>query len=134
MPWEKVREHRFENLIALCPTCHTRYDLSKDMDRLAMQQYKINLGVLNDRYGPLELQALNWLADDPTRERVAIPRGMIWAFGNLVTDGLVEFDENPPTWATVNDGTVSVSYLLPTDLGRDAAMRIREGRPIDELS
>ena len=26
-PWSRCREHRFENLIALCPTCHTRIDL-----------------------------------------------------------------------------------------------------------
>ena len=25
-PWAKVNEHCFENLIALCPTCHTRFD------------------------------------------------------------------------------------------------------------
>jgi HNH endonuclease len=25
-PWSRVKEHKFENLIALCPTCHTLYD------------------------------------------------------------------------------------------------------------
>lgn len=35
----------FENLIALCPTCHTRYDNS-EIDRLAMRQYKLNLGIV----------------------------------------------------------------------------------------
>ena len=26
VPWEQIQEHTFDNLIALCPTCHTRYD------------------------------------------------------------------------------------------------------------
>jgi hypothetical protein len=42
-PWEKVREHKFENLIALCPTCHDRYDKKRDIDRKAMLMYKQQL-------------------------------------------------------------------------------------------
>ena len=42
VPWAKVREHSYENLIALCPTCHTRYD-AKDIDRESMRQYKQQL-------------------------------------------------------------------------------------------
>jgi 5-methylcytosine-specific restriction endonuclease McrA len=26
VPWAEVKGHSFDNLIALCPTCHTRYD------------------------------------------------------------------------------------------------------------
>jgi 5-methylcytosine-specific restriction endonuclease McrA len=26
VPWANCKEHTFENLIALCPTCHTRFD------------------------------------------------------------------------------------------------------------
>lgn len=42
VPWVKVREHRFENMIALCPNCHTRFDQGQ-IDRRAMFQYKANL-------------------------------------------------------------------------------------------
>jgi hypothetical protein len=38
-PWSEVKEHRFENLIALCPTCHTRYDQGT-IDRRSMLVYK----------------------------------------------------------------------------------------------
>jgi hypothetical protein len=41
-PWAKVREHRFENLITLCPTCHRRYDRG-EIDRLSMLAYKEQL-------------------------------------------------------------------------------------------
>lgn len=47
-PWHKINEHSFENMIALCPTCHTRYD-KREIDRKAMLQYKANLAWLNSR-------------------------------------------------------------------------------------
>ncbi|MFD7897166.1 HNH endonuclease [Streptomyces sp. NPDC059743] len=71
-PYAQVLEHTFENLIALCPTCHTRFDRG-DMDRKSMRQYKANLGLLSGRYGPLELQALQWFADDTSRQEIDIP-------------------------------------------------------------
>lgn len=41
-PWAKVKRHEFENLIALCPNCHTLFDRGH-IDRLSMLQYKANL-------------------------------------------------------------------------------------------
>jgi hypothetical protein len=42
-----VKEHEFVNLIALCPTCHTRFDDPHNpLDRKAMRQYKANLNPL----------------------------------------------------------------------------------------
>jgi 5-methylcytosine-specific restriction endonuclease McrA len=35
VPWEKVKEHTFDNLIVLCPTCHTRFDKG-EIDRKSM--------------------------------------------------------------------------------------------------
>ncbi|MEQ1849935.1 MAG: HNH endonuclease signature motif containing protein [Candidatus Peribacteraceae bacterium] len=42
IPWAKVTEHQFENLIALCPNCHTRFD-NGEIDKKSMMQYKANL-------------------------------------------------------------------------------------------
>jgi predicted restriction endonuclease len=36
IPWDQVKEHSFDNLIALCPTCHSRFDKG-EIDRRAMQ-------------------------------------------------------------------------------------------------
>jgi HNH endonuclease len=41
-PWAKVREHTFDNLIVLCPTCHARYDKG-EIDRQSMLMYKRDL-------------------------------------------------------------------------------------------
>ncbi|NUW44976.1 HNH endonuclease signature motif containing protein [Nonomuraea rhodomycinica] len=47
-PWAKVLEHKPENLIALCPTCHTRYDRG-EIDRQSMLTYKRQLQRLQAR-------------------------------------------------------------------------------------
>lgn len=46
--WKKCREHRFENLIALCPNCH-RMANRGDIDRKALLMYKARLTAL---FGP----------------------------------------------------------------------------------
>ncbi|MBC3984240.1 HNH endonuclease [Streptomyces sp. AC536] len=47
IPWAKTRKHEFKNLIALCPTCHTRFDDPHGpIDRKAMRRYKANLNSL----------------------------------------------------------------------------------------
>src|SRR5437588_11597928 len=57
IPWEKCKAHKFDNLIALCPTCHTRYD-KREIDRKSMQTYKLNLLLVNSRYGDLEQRVI----------------------------------------------------------------------------
>lgn len=63
-PWAECREHAFENLIALCPTCHTR---ARDglgrlgIDRKALRLYKQKLAVMNGRYSEQERRLLNYL-------------------------------------------------------------------------
>lgn len=43
IPWAKTRAHDFDNMIALCPNCHTRFDKG-EIDWLSMLHYKANLG------------------------------------------------------------------------------------------
>lgn len=42
VPWERCREHAYENLIALCPNCHRRADAG-EIDRKALYMYKSRL-------------------------------------------------------------------------------------------
>lgn len=58
VPWSQVREHTFENLIALCPNCHSRYDKG-EIDRQSMRMYKHNLGLISGRYGDAERRLLD---------------------------------------------------------------------------
>ncbi|NGO79185.1 HNH endonuclease [Streptomyces sp. YC504] len=128
-PYAKVKEHAFDNLIALCPTCHARFDHG-DIDVGSMQQYKANLGLLSGRYGPLELQALQWLAADMARDEIDIPRGMDWAFDNLIRDGLAEVVARPPTWGGVADGSLGMVGLRLTGRGHEAIGRIVGAQPL----
>lgn len=88
-PFKKVREHRFENLIALCPNCHTRYD-NGQIDRKSMLQYKTNLTVLNSRYNELERRLLEMFAANPDNEAIGINSNMTFEFMYLLRDEIIE--------------------------------------------
>lgn len=42
IPWERQKEHRIENLIALCPNCHRRAD-RREIDAKSLRLYKKQL-------------------------------------------------------------------------------------------
>lgn len=88
-PWAQSKDDSFENLIALCPNCHTRYDQKREIDRLALKMYKRNLGLLNNRYGDVERRLFTELAR--TGERVfMLGAGGDILVANAVRDGLFE--------------------------------------------
>ncbi|MET8989366.1 HNH endonuclease signature motif containing protein [Nonomuraea wenchangensis] len=57
-PWSAIKEHTYENLVALCPTCHTRFDRG-EIDRKAMTHYKKALIHLNNSTKLLLAQQLD---------------------------------------------------------------------------
>lgn len=115
-PWAKVREHAFDNLIALCPTCHARYDRG-EIDRKSMLQYKANLTVLAGRYGDVERRVLRLFADEPSATYIDQPGGLNLFFYYLVEDGLLKFAGISP-WATQIQGANTYDRYLLTDKGR----------------
>jgi hypothetical protein len=86
-PWAKVQTHEFHNLIALCPTCHTRFD-NGDIDRKSMLIYKQNLALLNSRYGDIERRILQLFAEKPKRDTIWLPAGLKILILYLLQDGL----------------------------------------------
>ncbi len=88
VPWEEVKEHTFDNLMALCPTCHTRFDKG-EIDRKAMRQYKANLSVLTGRYGDLEQRVLRLFAQGPEENELWLPGGLDILLMYLLDDGLL---------------------------------------------
>ena len=89
IPWSETKDNSFENLIALCPTCHTRYDQKKEIDRRSIKMYKQNLSILNARYGEFERRLFGILAE--TKERVfVLGTGGDLLVANAVKDGLFE--------------------------------------------
>lgn len=57
IPWETCKEHKYENLIALCPNCH-RMAHAEKIDRKALRIYKSNLRYTHDRFSQFEVDML----------------------------------------------------------------------------
>jgi hypothetical protein len=89
VPWAESQNNSFENLIALCPNCHTRFDQKKEIDQLSIKLYKQNLGVVNSRYGEFERRVFEILALSGERLIVVGSGGDI-LLANAVKDGFFE--------------------------------------------
>jgi hypothetical protein len=89
IPWVKCKQHTFDNLIALCPTCHTRYDKG-EIDRKAMQTYKLNLLLVNSRYGDLEQRIIRRFIKDRSTYQFWWFEAMDILLIYLLDDGLLE--------------------------------------------
>ncbi|MGW7416133.1 HNH endonuclease [Streptomyces sp. NPDC054863] len=149
-PWAKVRDHTFDNLIALCPTCHTRFDRG-DIDRKAMLQYKANLEVLNHRYTDTERQLLKafirrqQMVDARQRESqlpalhadqhpqsgtIRIYSEMAWTVSNLLDDGMIEFQDTPHTWQSLQEGILNSKIVRLTGKGQELVAHWMDAEPI----
>ena len=62
IPWAECREHKYENLIALCPNCHAYADRGK-IDRKSLRLYKFNLRFAHDKFSKIEIDVLFDLGD-----------------------------------------------------------------------
>lgn len=88
--WATVREHRFENMIVLCANCHgLKGEGPRKLDRKALRQYKINLGVINNRYSDFERRVLEFFAENPGSWHIDLPVGLDMLVLYLVKDGLL---------------------------------------------
>jgi hypothetical protein len=125
VPWKECQEHRFENLIALCPNCHVLYDIDKKIDRKSMVIYKQNLALLNYRYGDCERRILQFFAENPTVSNIKLPGWNDIHIFYLLKDGFLTlksvvgiFFGGMPAWA---------EYEL-TQKGRDFVENWKTGR------
>jgi len=100
-PWATVKTHEPANLIALCPTCHTRSEKG-DIDKKALLIYKQKLVFLSERYSRFELRVLNDLRTAP---RAVVP-GLLMVKA-LLDDKLVEVDGEISSYV-FDDGYVAV--------------------------
>jgi len=147
--WAKVRQHAFENLIALCPNCHQR-KTSGEIDRQSMLQYKANLSVIGSRYTQLERQILELLGNRPSDRVVHLPAAASLLLYNLLRDDLIaepwwDEDEHPVVAQVVHRraegrppgrrARLSTPYPVLewclTERGREVAHRYLNALPID---
>ncbi|MDX3135973.1 HNH endonuclease signature motif containing protein [Streptomyces europaeiscabiei] len=136
-PWRQVRDHTFENLIALCPTCHTRFDRG-EIDRKAMQQYKANLGVINGRYGEIERRVLTIFAENPDIKSIPMPAASDVAMLHLVKDGIFRRGLARDLALIIPNGSNAEidfvggtqEFYTITEKGRDLVQRLAEARAL----
>lgn len=128
IPYEKCKDHTFDNLIVLCTECHARYHRTKEIDVQALKMYKANLGLLQHRYGETEQRILQSFCDQPenTSIRLAGPSEISVLF--LLKDGLLAkagnsgvFSSGVPTWE---------AYSL-TDKGKSFLENWKQAQPIE---
>jgi hypothetical protein len=97
--WAKVQEHKFENLIALCPTCHRLKQQSSDprhINRSSLKKIKANLMMLNGRYSDIERRfieiARNHVKAQPSsRPTIMLHHTMYLTVKHLIDDKIVEY-------------------------------------------
>ena len=129
--YAKVKEHTFDNLIALCANCHQRVTKG-EIPRKAVLQIKANLSVLGHRYVEVEKRYLQFAADRRLQvaQGIVLPGGFELLMWNLVTDGLVS---RTASTGTIGAGNVvfpvAVHYLL-TEKGHDFVERWLAAEPL----
>ena len=133
-PWAEVKEHAFENLIALCPNCHTRYD-GGEIDRQAMLAYKRNLALLTSRYSDFERRVLEHFVHNRTSQSIRLPAGYEPLLGYLVRDGVLSKPMIDSRFGSISTGGVAIAgfevYTL-LDGGRDLVERYYHAQIIDD--
>jgi len=113
--WSKCKVHEFEHLIALCPTCHARFD-NGEIDRKSMLVYKQQLANLNRRYGDLERRVLDLFARNPDRDDIWVLDTMEILLMYLLEDGIIR-----PTGLVeeIKEKSLSKKQYQLTEKGRD---------------
>lgn len=90
VPWSTSREHRYEDLIALCPNCHRRAD-REEIDRKALRLYKANLRFTHDRFSQFEADTLFELYSIPSENHLLFPDYLGLLIKRLLDAGYVRF-------------------------------------------
>lgn len=130
-PWTKVKEHKFANLIALCPTCHTRFDKG-EIDKKAMNIYKSNLSTLNSRYGDLEKRILSLFANNPQANEIQLPGGQDILIMYLLEDGLLA--DTGKNSGAILAGVPSAKTYQITSKGKEFIKQWIEGGDLEKSS
>ena len=113
IPWTKRREHKYENLIALCPNCHTRADRG-EIDRKSLRLYKANLRFAHDRFSQFEMDVL-FAANEG--ETIQWPPFMHRLIKRLLDAEFVETTDRNG-WVTVSGMPISPDSIYITEKGR----------------
>lgn len=117
IPWTTCREHKYENLIALCPNCHRRADRG-DIDRKSLHLYKANLRFIHDKFSQLEIDVLFEAYNSESGQPILWPSFMVMLIKRILDAGYVECHPQG-NHVTVSGLPISPDHLYITEQGRD---------------
>jgi hypothetical protein len=129
IPWEKCREHLFDNLIALCCKCHARLHRYKDIDQKSMQIYKANLGLLGHRYSEFERRLLQVFCENPQGNAIILPGLSEIPVFYLLKDGLLV--KNGKNSGVLSSGIPTWEEYQLTDRGKMFVDDMRQARSLE---
>lgn len=129
VPWPKVKEHTFENLIALCPNCHDLYDKDKKIDRKSMLIYKQNLGLLGSRYGEFERRVLHLFCESQKANAIRLPGLSEIQVYYLLKDGLLV--KNGKNSGILSSGIPTWEEYQLTDQGKVFVEDLKQARSLE---
>jgi hypothetical protein len=92
IPWSSTKEHKYEELIALCPNCHSRADCGK-IDRKALRIYKANLRYTHDKFSQFEVDTLFDLHDKSPNVHGLIPEFLTLLIKRILDAEYVEIGD-----------------------------------------
>ena len=118
IPWEKCRKHEYENLIALCPNCHSRADRG-EIDKKSLRIYKANLCYTHDKFSQFEVDVLFELYNAPANKGILFPSYLMLLIKRMLDSGYVEgLEDKSPTYNALDKYAIP-DVLRITDKGRE---------------
>lgn len=123
--YSKSKNNDSNNLIALCPTCHTRFDKG-EISLEAIRYYKQNLLLLNGRYTDIERRILEIFILDSNKTLEIIPAVLNIAYRQLVEDELF-YTQEPGSTIKIGGFSLGMVKLVITDKGKELLKNIRKG-------
>ncbi len=122
--WCKVKEHRFEDMIVLCATCHARVT-RKEISKGSIRTYKQNLAIISGRYSLYEMRALelfhshlSQFASD-SLPLLQLPRTDYLHVKGLEQDGLVKITQSSGSSVRINGLAVEPWLMQLTPNGKE---------------
>lgn len=128
IPYRETADDRPENLIALCPTCHARFD-SKQIPIDRIRVYKQNTLRNLSRFNGFENAVLDSFVIDSNRQ-ISIGMNMMFLFERLVRDGILQGHETGVRMVVSGFDMSQVVFSL-TENGQRYVDLIKQGIEID---
>ena len=132
VPWAKRKEHKYPNLIALCPNCHRRAD-REEIDRKSLRLYKANLRFAHDKFSQLEIDVLFEANACQPGESIPWLPLMRLLIKRILDAEYVKLSQRTTRTVFINDTLFSPDALSITDKGRQFIQDIGS-QPIDVIS